>query len=72
MLKNKYHRIRLIDVTSSKRYEIEAKDKWYSPWDMVHSVTYKYQGKPISRQEAITFIEEIMEDSVILYDSKKG
>ena len=72
MIKNRFYRVRLIDEVSSKRYVVEVKDSWFKPWRSEHSASYKFGNKLDIRQQMLTYIDEIMEDSVVLYDSRKG
>jgi len=73
-MRNEYYRIRLVDVPAKKQFEVEVKDSWYTKWRLERKFCYRFPHdgtKLDQRQKALVFIDEVMEESVVLYDSRK-
>jgi hypothetical protein len=65
-------RIRLIDRPSVKRYVIETKKSWLKPWEQENYFEYKYTQKFTALTEANTYIENMLQEDVVLFDSKEN
>lgn len=40
----KYYKTRIVHIPVYKRYEVELKAHWYSPWKEIDSVSYVKKG----------------------------
>ena len=71
---SKIFRLKIVDKQSEKEFAILIKEKWYSPWYESNTLSYahSYNGTKLQRQEEVIKVAELlMEDDVVLYDSKE-
>lgn len=64
-------RIRLVDQPSEKRFIIETKAAWYKPWERDNRFEYRYTQKPTALEEATNYLNLMLEEDVVLFDSKE-
>lgn len=65
-------RIRLVDNVSNKRFVIETKAGWLNGWDTDTTFSYMYESKSSAKIQAAAYLDNLLEEDVVLYDSKEG
>jgi len=74
IMMSKIFRLKIVDKQSEKQFSILTKEKWYSPWNERTYLSYAhtYNGTKLQQQqEIIKRAELLMEDDVVLYDSRE-